>query len=595
MPSMRNPLNRPSDAAFVSSQAPRGSATDAVNVLDAIRLRTYRSLEEYERGSPTISGFADTYSERHRRAPRRTRAGSAARGGNRRPTVATSGKFWPSSFAALAAVALVIARPNRSCAQRDLGPKVEKTYGAGLPRDGDRLVFSDSQYPFWPLTADQKKYGTISGARMKREVVDLAQMSLRYRDLGHQWWGRFPGTSADSESMRYMTKEFERLGLKVEHFPYVLPRDWRPTEWSLKYRTRDGSAINLVTAFPVSGTKATGPEGITADAVWVGLGSGADFIDRDVKGKAVIIYSIFVPGGRSHSASDRARLFNSNARAVQMGAAMVIDVMGVPGNGQFQPEDGLTQVPQFTLSQDEGFALRDRLDRGEKIQFTAKLIVPELKDVATEYTIATLPGVSDEQIVVMTHTDGYFQAAMDNAAGMASALELARFYAAREMRQRPRTMRFIQFPDHHHGEVARERPRFGIDATYPWDKVAVKLTMEHPSQTLLYLYNDGLTPTNAVGAFRWNALGSPAFEAMVFNTLREFGVSVYAERDGPKNGNYAPSFHIIDHVIYHTTLDTPALVPASGLERATRAFAAVLDRANVMSMSQLRGPNFPMP
>ena len=432
MPSMRNPLNRPSDAAFVSSQAPRGSATDAVNVLDAIRLRTYRSLEEYERGSPTISGFADTYSERHRRAPRRTRAGSAARGGNRRPTVATSGKFWPSSFAALAAVALVIARPNRSCAQRDLGPKVEKTYGAGLPRDGDRLVFSDSQYPFWPLTADQKKYGTISGARMKREVVDLAQMSLRYRDLGHQWWGRFPGTSADSESMRYMTKEFERLGLKVEHFPYVLPRDWRPTEWSLKYRTRDGSAINLVTAFPVSGTKATGPEGITADAVWVGLGSGADFIDRDVKGKAVIIYSIFVPGGRSHSASDRARLFNSNARAVQMGAAMVIDVMGVPGNGQFQPEDGLTQVPQFTLSQDEGFALRDRLDRGEKIQFTAKLIVPELKDVATEYTIATLPGVSDEQIVVMTHTDGYFQAAMDNAAGMASALELARFYAARD-------------------------------------------------------------------------------------------------------------------------------------------------------------------
>ena len=44
---------------------------------------------------------------------------------------------------------------------------------------------------------------------------------------------------------------------------------------------------------------------------------------------------------------------------------------------------------------------------------------------------------------------------------------------------------------------------------------------------------------------------------MVFDTLREFGVSVYAQEDGPKNGNYAPSFHIIDHVIYHTSLDTP--------------------------------------
>ena len=193
----------------------------------------------------------------------------------------------------------------------------------------------------------------------------------------------------------------------------------------------------------------------------------------------------------------------------------------------------------------------------------------------------------------MTHTDGYFQAAMDNAAGMASALEIARFYAQKPLQERPRTMKFIQFPDHHHGEVARGRKGVGIDATHPWDKVAVKLTMEHPSQTLLYMYNDGLTPSNAIGAFRWNALGSPEFEQMVFDTFREFGVSVYAQEDGPKNGNYAPSFHIIDHVIYHTSPDVPELVPASGLERTTRAFAAALDRANAMTMKQLRGANFP--
>ena len=80
---------------------------------------------------------------------------------------------------------------------------------------------------------------------------------------------------------------------------------------------------------------------------------------------------------------------------------------------------------------------------------------------------------------------------------------------------------------------------------------------------------------------------------MVFDTLREFGVSVYALENGPKNGNYAPSFHIIDHVIYHTSLDTPELVPASGLERSTRAFAATLDRANGMTMAELRGEHFP--
>lgn len=478
-------------------------------------------------------------------------------------------------------------------AQHEAGPKVAKTYGEGLPRDAAQLLFRDDQYPAWPLTPEQQAYAGIDGARMKRHVVDLAAIALRYRDAGHKWWGRLPGTTADREGMAYMSRAFESLGMRVEHFPYVLPEDWRPADWAASYKTPDGRTVELTTAFPVADTRGTGPAGITAEAVWVGVGAGADFLGRDVRGKAVVIYSTFVPGGRSHSASDRAGLFNANTRAVQQGAALVVNVMGVPGNGQFQPEGGLRDVPHFTLSMDEGFALRDSLDTGEKVQITFRLDVPELRNQQTEYTIATLPGASDEEIVVMTHTDGYFQAAMDNAAGMASALELARFYAAKPLKERPRTMKFIQFPDHHHGEVARGRKGVGIDATYPWQKVALKLTMEHPSQTLLYMYNDGLTPTNAIGAFRWNALGSAAFEQMVFDSLREFGVSVYAQEDGPKNGNYAPSFHIIDHVIYHTSLDVPELVPASGLERSTRAFAAIVDRTNRMTMAALRGANFP--
>src|SRR5439155_22481787 len=184
----------------------------------------------------------------------------------------------------------------------------------------------------------------------------------------------------------------------------------------------------------------------------VGMGTSADFIVRDVKGKAVTICGTFVPAGRTHSASDRAGLFDSNTRTAKLGAAAIIDVMAVPGNGQFEPEGGVRDVPNFTLSQDEGFALKDRLDNAEKVMMNLKLVVPELTIIQTEYTIATLRGMSEEQIVVMTHTDGYFEAAMDNAAGMASALEIARFYAAKPIAQRPRTMKFIQFPDPHHGE-----------------------------------------------------------------------------------------------------------------------------------------------
>ena len=176
-------------------------------------------------------------------------------------------------LAALAAAA-VLSTPAASWAQMDLGPRVEKTYGSGLPRDRDRLIFDDDQYPVWPLTPEQQRYASIDGDRMKGHVVELAQIALRYRDADHKWWGRLPGTSADREGMAYMTRAFEALGLTVEHAPYVLPYDWRAIDWAASYRSDDGPATALATAFPVARTKATGPRGVTAEAVWVGVGSG---------------------------------------------------------------------------------------------------------------------------------------------------------------------------------------------------------------------------------------------------------------------------------------------------------------------------------
>ena len=223
-------------------------------------------------------------------------------------------------------------------------------------------------------------------------------------------------------------------------------------------------------------------------------------------------------------------------------------------------------VPLITLSQDDGFALRDALGAGEAVEIRLKLDIEIRENVPTANVFARLPGASDEVIVIASHTDGYFQASMDNASGMASALEIARHYAAMPQADRPRTLLFVLFPDHHHGETGVR----AWERTYDWDNVAMALTLEHPSQTQLYWYNDDLMTSNTIGAFRWNAMGSPGFLDIVNGTLREFGVSIYTVMDGrPKLTSQAPGFHIIDHVIYHTTLDTPELVPAEGMERAT--------------------------
>ena len=70
--------------------------------------------------------------------------------------------------------------------------------------------------------------------------------------------------------------------------------------------------------------------------------------------------------------------------------------------------------------------------------------------------------------------------------------------------------------------------------------------------------------------------------------------NVYLEPEVPpffdyelKNRQY-PGFHIIDHVIYHTTFDIPELVPAEGMKRATKAFIGMIEDVNELSLEELR-------
>jgi hypothetical protein len=478
-------------------------------------------------------------------------------------------------------------------AQMRPGAKVEKTYGLGLPRDMDTLVIPDSEYPVYPLKPGQEAYADVDGYRIKENIKKLTAISLMSLDAGELYWGRIPGTTYHQMAMDFMRSEYAKLGLDVRRQPVDLPPLWYPTALTASYKSGARSG-NLLTMFPIDGTKATPPAGITADAVWVGVGAAPDLVGRDLKGKAVIIYSTFVPGGRSHSASDRAGIFNSDTLATKAGAALIVNVMAVPGNGQFNPEgapEGPEAVPTLTISQDEGFMLRDMLAAGQKVELSVKLDIEERGGLKTENLYAVLPGASDEQIVIVTHTDGFFQGAMDNASGMATGIDMARHYAALPKAQRPRTLVFLAIPDHHHGEHGRAL----AIKTYDWSKVALILNLEHTSQTLLYMYNQDIMTSNAISARRWYVSGSPRFQQLVKKTFQDFNVSVYRVPERNAGGSLgaltplAPAFHIIDHVIYHTTLDTPELVPAVGLAYSERAFLKILDDANAMTSAEIRG------
>lgn len=465
----------------------------------------------------------------------------------------------------------------------------QSRYGAvlGLPRDSEKLYLPDEAYPRFPLPTGNEAYAHVDGLKMKAVVEQIAAISRKSRDDGNQYWGRIPGTSYDRMTQDWVIDQFQKIGLKdVRRQELDIKELWYPDSWTAEM-TIAGKTTALNTTFPINETVGTPPAGISAPAVWVGLGTAADLQGRDVRGKAVFIYSVPTPGGRDHSANWNGAL----RRANEAGAALVFIIMGFPGNAISNPEGANnTRAPTLTISPDEGNLIREALEKGETVTVRVAADIKEKHGLKTANVWGVLPGATDENILVMAHTDAFFEGAMDNASGVAMMLEIARHYAAVPQSQRRRTITFLTTSDHHHGSVGVTWVRDNFD----FRKTAVIVNCEHPSQTMLYHLNAGIMTSNAISARRWYVGGSDDLKKLVTGTFKEFGVSVYAQPERRPGGELsrlfekAPSFHIIDHVIYHTTLDTPALVPAWGMEAATRAFLKIIDGVNTMEIAQLR-------
>ncbi len=456
-----------------------------------------------------------------------------------------------------------------------------------LPDDAACLVLAQDEYVRFPDPEGKAAYPTVDGAAMKADIDRIVAFSRKSRDDGNQYWGRIPGTPYDRMTRDWVEAQFRQIGLtSVRQQEVALDTVWYPTSWTASYSV-GGKATKLATVFPINDTPGTSAQGVDADLVWVGLGTAADFRGRDVKGKAVMIYSVPTPGGRDHTAEWNGAM----QRASDAGAAVVFVVMGFPGSSQTNPEgaDRLTS-PTVTVSTVEADAIRDQLERGAAVSMHLTLNIEHRKGGTSGNVWGVLPGTTDEQILVMAHTDCFFDGALDNASGMAAMLAIARHYASLPQASRRRTLVFLTTPDHHHGAAGIK----WIRDHYDFGKVALIVNSEHPSQTLVYWFQKGLMTSSAVSARRWYAGGSPALQAIVKDKLRQSGVATYRMPEFRPGGELqhiyklAPSFEIIDHVIYHSTLDTSALVPDTGLEEAARGYLRIIDAANGLTFAQLR-------
>ena len=227
------------------------------------------------------------------------------------PVVATA-----SSLMAivLTGAALVAQQPQQSPAAPPRHPS---------PASMDQAKLDDMLIRF-PLPTGQQAYADIDGKKIHGYVVEQAQIARRYRDQGHpKFWGRIIGTSADAEDVEWMLAKFKAVGLTdVRSQPFDLVPQWFPQSWEVTL-TGGGKTLSLESAQPDYGTVGTPPDGLDLDAVYVGLGSEGDFQGRDVKGKAVFVFTML---GAPNEGAVR--------RASEKGAAAIFEVNMLPGHAR---------------------------------------------------------------------------------------------------------------------------------------------------------------------------------------------------------------------------------------------------------------------
>ena len=290
-------------------------------------------------------------------------------------------------------------------------------------------------YLDWPISPVDHAYASIDGKKLHGYVSEITAISDRYRDNGHpQFWGRIEGTEADAESAQWVFDKLKQADLSdVRIQQFDLQPQWMPQSWEIT-ASSGGKVVKVETAQPAVRSVGTHGSGLDLEALYVGLGTKADFAGRDVRGKAVIIYSMPEPGVWAQSAQYN----GSIQRAEDNGAAAIFDVICLPGNVRSGiPTPSRTNIcsrPARCYSTDRGdtssrqssrihrWFRRWRSDARELIEaapegqaphIKVRLDIKEVPGLKSSNVWGVLPGMTDEKVIIIAHRDGYFEGAGD--------------------------------------------------------------------------------------------------------------------------------------------------------------------------------------
>jgi len=439
----------------------------------------------------------------------------------------------------------------------------------------------------------------LRGDHIIRDVAAIIEFSKQSRRDGNKVWGRVTGFPSAKAAIDWTAKQLRDAGLQnveVQEYPAQANTSmWWAKEWEVKLladksfgtATRD---IVLESAVPTSGSMI--PSGLLAgELVYVGAVTDAELPNVNVAGKIAVQTLRPVNGAFSERRPTVARA----QELAKRGALAVLNVVQQTANMHVR-DFGNCGAPCFNLGTADGAFLLSAIERAvEKnvpLRAQLKLQADQLTGLVGHNAIGLIPGKLDENIIVNAHADGWYDAAGDNADGLAVLVALARHFAS--AKEKPeRTLVFVASGGHHSSglngpaNVVRMNPELV-------GKTALVLNLEHIAQLRIRSGTWNVEPTEQPMNFGIDnsapaiiAIGKRGVERYRFNLNPEFTTSVSGDLGGYAPLGVARVQAIHSGPMYHTSGDVLDTISSPGLERAAHFYAYFIREVAKTSRDEL--------
>jgi hypothetical protein len=304
---------------------------------------------------------------------------------------------------------------------------------------------------------------------------------------------KYTGNKAHTEFVEFLASHLQEYGLEVGREHYTLPR-WEARHCAISVAPKSGKSFHapVTSYFPYSGQTPSG--GVTGELVYAGR--NPSFTLNGLQGKIALVdfatnvrhfgemyrpWGVYPPDERFPQDFRPARGAVSDLTKFQKAGALGVilawtDVSDANAADQYTPFSRPPQgVPGLYVGRETGAKLRQFAASGAQI--TLVLEAEVFPDTPTDTLLATLPGMSsDEVIIVNTHTDGPNATEENGGLGI---LALAKYFSRLPKSGRRRTMVFPLTTGHFASPWVPSMR--GIIQKYPEliKKTVAALTVEH--------------------------------------------------------------------------------------------------------------------